>query len=163
MNYIKLDTEFAVEGIVSAFKYTFPKNFQYDGEKHDNWEFVFVESGSFLAKADDKKYVIRSGELICHKPMEYHNLNPYHDDATAIIFCFHCEDKKMEFFKNKILSVDQHQRFYLNDIVVNAKNFFAPKDPLQIAKDGYMQKSEEATAANAHYLKNSIEFTIIFC
>lgn len=161
MNYIKLDTEITVEGIVSAFRYTFPKNFQYDGERHDNWEFVFVESGSFLAKADDKKYIIRSGELICHKPMEYHNLNPYHSDATAIIFCFHCMDKKMEFFENKILSVDQHQRLYINDIVANAKSFFIQKEPLQISKDGYMQKSEQATPANAHFLKNSIELLIL--
>ncbi len=161
MRYTKLDTEINVTGIVSAFRYTFPKEFEYGGESHDSWEFVFVESGSFLAKADDKKYVIRSGELICHKPMEYHNLNPYHSDATAVIFCFQCEDKKMEFFENKILSVDPHQRFYLNDIAANAKEFFAYKDPLEISKDGFMEKSDKATLANSHFLKNSIELLIL--
>lgn len=161
METIKIDKEIRVFGLFSAFRYTFQKNFHYNGEKHDGWEFVFVESGKMSALADDKKYIIKSGEMICHKPMEFHNLNPYHSDATAIIFCFHCEDEKMRFFDNKILSVNQRQRLYLSDIITHAEAYFDPKDPLDIAKDGFMTKKEESAAFHLQFIQNSIELLLL--
>ncbi len=161
MQYISLEREVNVDGLVSAFSHTFRKDFRYAGERHDGWEFVFVESGRIIAEAEGKKYIIKSGELICHKPMEFHNFNPYHVDATAIIFCFHCADEKMNFFANKILSLNQRQRLYLQDIVAHAQTFLQPDDPLHIAQQGCMRKSETATALQAQCLKNTIELLIV--
>ena len=161
METMKFDKEISVFGLFSAFRYTFQKDFHYNGEKHDGWEFVFVESGKMSALADDKKYIIKSGEMICHKPMEFHNLNPYHSDATAIIFCFHCSDEKMRFFDNKILSVNQRQRLYLNDIITHAEAYFHSKDPLEIAKDGFMVKKEDAAPFHLQFIQNSIELLLL--
>lgn len=158
---IPLNEEIQVTSLVSAFRYTFSKNFKYDGEKHDGWEFVYVDSGKIAIQADDKKYILKAGELVCHKPMEFHTLSPYHSDATATIFCFHCSGEKMRFFENKILSIDQHQRLYLNDIVTHANAFLIPKLPLDINRDGYMQKKPSGSCIDAHFIKNSIELVIL--
>ncbi len=161
MKTIQTEKEIRVFGLFSAFRHTFQKDFRYNGEKHEGWEFVFVESGKIAALADDKKYIIKSGEMICHKPMEFHNLNPYHSDATAIIFCFHCSDETMHFFENKILSVNQRQRLYLNDIVTHAETYFDQKDPLDIAKDGFMTKKDDAAPLHLQFIQNSIELLLL--
>ena len=153
--------EIQVFGLFSAFRYTFQKDFSYNGERHAGWEFVFVESGKMSAYADDKKYIIKSGEMICHKPMEFHNLQPYHSDATAIIFCFHCSDKTMSFFEDKILSVNQRQRLYLGDIVTHAESYFAPKSPLDISTDGFMTPRDNASTLHLQFIQNTIELLLL--
>ncbi len=155
------EKEIQVFGLFSAFRHTFQKDFHYDGESHEGWEFVFVESGRMSAVADDKRYVIKSGEMICHKPLEFHNLSPYHSDATAIIFCFHCSDGAMSFFENKILSVNQRQRLYLNDIATHADTYFAEKDPLSIARDGFMSKKKGASPLHLQFIHNTIELLLL--
>ena len=161
MNQMKNQKEIQVFGLFSAFRYTFQKDFHYNGEKHEGWEFVFVESGKISVLADDKKYIIKSGEMICHKPMEYHNLNPYHSDATTIIIGFHCSDEKMRFFENKILSVNLRQRLYLGDIVTHAESYFVQKDPLDISKDGFMSKRKNAASFHLQFIQNSIELLLL--
>jgi AraC-like DNA-binding protein len=153
--------EIQVFGLFSAFRHTFQKDFSYNGEMHAGWEFVFVESGKMSAYADDKKYIIKSGEMICHKPMEFHNLQPYHSDATAIIFCFHCSNSVMSFFENKILAVNQRQRLYLGDIVTHAEAYFSPKSPLDIATDGFMAPNENASALHLQFIQNTIELLLL--
>lgn len=161
MKKLPLVSEVNATRLVSAFHYVFREDFHYDGECHEGWEFVFVDSGRIMAKAGDKRYIIKSGEMICHKPMEYHNLNPYHGDASATIFCFHCADEKMRFFENKIISVNQRQRLYLNDIVTCADHLLVAKSPLEIARDGFMEKRESATASHVQFMKNTIELLIL--
>ncbi len=161
MNSEILRNEVSVNRLYSAFRYEFPEEFSNKGEKHNSWEFVYVESGRISVKADQKKYVVKSGEMICHKPMEFHALAPYHSRATAIIFCFECAGEKMKYFENKIINVNHKQRFYLNELVATAEKFFVKKEPDLISKDGFMERSRDSSDIDAQYLKNTIESLII--
>lgn len=161
MTYFPLNSAVRVTGLVSAFHFSFQEDFQYDGECHPGWEFVFVESGRIMARAGSNRYIIKSGEMICHKPMEYHNLNPYHGNASAIIFCFHCADEPMQLFQDKILAVNQRQRQYLSDIVTFSETLLLPKSPLEIARDGYMDRHPDAAEEQEQFMKNTIELLIL--
>ena len=158
---IPLSREIRVTGLVSAFHTHFAADFRYEGEKHDGWEFVYVESGRIRAKADDNVYILKSGEMVCHKPQEFHSIQPYHGPADVIIFCFDCSGEKMRFFNNKILFINQRQKQYLNDIAIGAGEVFTPKDPLEIGRDGHMDRSPEATPLQEQFLKNTIELLIL--
>lgn len=161
MEYISLETPMQVSSLVSAFRCSLQQDFRYAGEVHTGWEFVYVESGRIMAQADDKRYIVRSGEMIFHKPMEYHNLNPYHGDATIIICCFHCSYPDMKFFENKILSLNQRQKQYLADIVTNGESFLLQKSPTEISADGRMFQNPKGTAINGQYIKNTIELLLL--
>lgn len=67
----------------------------------------------------------------------------------------------MRFFENKIFTLSQRQRLLLYDLVTAAELFLEPKTPLEIAKDGYMQKKLSATAETAQFIKDSIELLIL--
>lgn len=161
MEYINLETPMQVTGLVSAFRCNLQQDFRYDGEVHTGWEFVYVESGRIMAQADDKRYIVRSGEMIFHKPMEYHNLNPYHGDATIIVCCFHCSYPDIKFFENKILSLNQRQKQYLADIVANGEAFLLQKDPKEISADGRMFSKPGSAAVNGQAIKNTIELLLL--
>lgn len=158
---IPLSSEIRVTGLVSAFHTHFDSDFRYSGEKHDGWEFVYVESGRVRAKADDNVYILKSGEMVCHKPQEFHSIQPYHGAADVIIFCFDCAGEKMSFFNNKILFINQRQKQYLNDIALSAGEVLLPKSPLEIARDGHMDRSPNAAPIQEQFLKNTIELLIL--
>ncbi len=150
-----------VTNLKSAFYYDVPHDFVYSGERHSGWEFVYVEKGKVCATAENSKYILKSGEMVCHKPMEFHKLEPYQADATIIVFCFECNDFSMQFFSNKIISVNQRQKLYLNDIVTYAQKLFLPKSPLGISRDGGMERSTEAGIESEQFIKNTIELLVL--
>ncbi len=158
---ISLSEEITVTRLISAFYYDFPKDFDYDGESHPGWEFVYVEKGRICVSADDMTYILKSGEMVCHKPFEFHALRPYQGEASVIIFCFHCDGSTMSYFNNKILSVSQRQKQYLNDIAVGARSLLLPKSPIDIVKDRAMDRAPAGTVAHEQYIKNTIELLIL--
>jgi AraC-like DNA-binding protein len=156
-----LGEKIRVTNLKSAFYYDVPYDFAYNGERHSGWEFVYVEKGKVRATAENSKYILKSGEMVCHKPMEFHKLEPYQEGTTIIVFCFECNDFSMQFFNNKIISVNQRQKLYLNDIVTYAQKLFLPKSPLGIAKDGGMERNREATTEIEQFIKNTIELLVL--
>ncbi len=160
-NIVVLNSQINVEGMSSAFHASLPSDFKYDGEEHNGWEFVYVESGSIKVGSDDKTYILRKGELICHKPHEFHTIRSYRGESDVIIFCFHCNAKEMQFFNNKIFFVNHRQKMYLNDIVAASTHLFLPKDPIAISDDEGMDKNPEANYVSEQFLKNSLELLIL--
>ncbi len=163
VNYagIELNNEIIVEKLQSAFRYAFPNDFSYDGESHSAWEFVYLEKGKATVTADNMTYLIKGGEMVCHKPFEHHSIAPYHNDAVAIIICFDCKSAQMEFFNNKIMSIPLRSKNLLNEIAEKAEKIFEPKEPMEIAKDYGMNRSNMSTALSEQYIKNAIEMLII--
>ena len=103
-----------VSKVISDFYYEIPEDFSYGGEKHAGWEFVFVEGGKVRAGADNATYILKRGEMVCHKPNEFHTIRPAEKNTSVIILCFESDNGYMEYFNNKILSLNQRQKQYLN-------------------------------------------------
>lgn len=158
---VPLNNEIRVTRLISAFYYEFPEDFKFDGESHPGWEFVYVEKGSVSVRADHMTYVLKSGEMVCHKPHEFHRITPYQGRASVIIFCFECLGERMQYFNNKIITINQRQKHYLNDIVENASKLLLPKSPLDIVKDGAMDRSPAGTVSQEQYIGNTIELLIL--
>ncbi len=158
---VALSQVLSVNRVISAFYHRFSPGFYYDGEQHPGWEFVYVESGQARAKAGDQTYILKSGEMVCHKPMEFHRIEPYHGDAGIIIICFDCQSEKMQFFRNKILTLSPRQKQYLNDIVSFGEQLLQPKSPLDIVRDGAMDRRADARPDTEQQVKNTTELLIL--
>lgn len=64
----------SITGIHSLFEGNFSPEFYFEGECHSPWEMVYVLEGSAGITADDKIYTISKGDMIFHKPMEFHKI-----------------------------------------------------------------------------------------
>ena len=63
-----------VDKLITLFYMELPKDFCYDGERHDFWEMVYIDKGEMLCVADQNRFTLKSGEVTFHRPNEFHNL-----------------------------------------------------------------------------------------
>jgi len=66
MEFIKamLNKEFVIKSIVSLHYFEFAKDFLFKGEKHDFWEFLYVDKGEVEVLADESGYNLKQGDII---------------------------------------------------------------------------------------------------
>lgn len=69
-----LQRKFSILAIHSAFAEDRETNFYFNGEVHDFWEVVYVVSGTIGVTEDEHVYELSEGDIIFHKPMEFHKV-----------------------------------------------------------------------------------------
>lgn len=74
-----------VTSLVEIYNRPRPKGFYFQGESHDFWEGVYVHEGEVSATADEQVYQLRPGQLLLHKPMEFHRIWSAPDCAPRIV------------------------------------------------------------------------------
>jgi len=91
----------------------FPHPYYFPGEFHPFWEMVYATDGTFRAAANEKVYTMKKGDVIFHKPMEFHRLwSLEHQDLHAYIIGFCATGSLLEQLEDGafVLSPDQQTR-----------------------------------------------------
>ena len=65
-----------INSVITAFNAERQKGFYFSGEMHNFWELVYVVSGRVMATSEEKVFSLSEGQLIFHKPMEFHQKSP---------------------------------------------------------------------------------------
>ena len=93
------------------------KNFYYEGVKHDFWELVYIDKGEMICTADEKRFVLKSGEMTFHKPNEFHNLSGDSNIAPNVsILTFECKSRAMKHFEGKIFQLSSEEKSLLSTL-----------------------------------------------
>ncbi len=126
-NYVPtvLRREITVDAIVTVHYFEHAKDYMFEGEKHDFWELVYVDKGRLEAVADDQAFELEQGQIVFHKPNEFHNL--YANGIIApnvVIVAFVCSSPAMAFFENKTTYVTARQRDLLARIIEEGRRAF---------------------------------------
>lgn len=115
---IKLEKVIEVERIVSLFYFEYAKDFVFPGESHDFWEFLYVDKGQVEVMADTEGYQLEQGEIIFHKPNEFHSVWANGKIApNLIVVSFVCNSPAMKFFENKILKAGEQEKTILANLI----------------------------------------------
>ena len=120
LNYIKhkIANLINITKIVTIHYYEFNKNYSYDGESHDFWEIVYVDAGKVQIKANNKEFHLKQGEIIFHKPNEFHTINTSEETAANVfVISFVCSSEAMNFFKGKTMTVPSKLKKYISTII----------------------------------------------
>lgn len=72
---IPLAKDLSVEKIYTIHYFEYCNDFSYPGEQHDFWEFQCVDKGTARIQADEEVHVLTHGQIIFHRPNEFHNLS----------------------------------------------------------------------------------------
>ncbi len=64
----------SIDCVYSAFDRTFEPDFKFKGERHNFWELVYVIDGVVGVAEDEKIYELTKGNIVFHKPMEFHRI-----------------------------------------------------------------------------------------
>ena len=127
MSYIGLTLEdsLRIDELFTIHYFEYTGQFHFTGESHDFWEFVCVDKGSVKICMDETELTLHKGEIAFHEPNEFHNVSTYSQIApNLVVISFKCCSPLMEFFKKKVLKIDEKERSLLAKILVEAQNLF---------------------------------------
>ena len=123
-----------IRDVYSIHYFEYMCDFSFPGESHDFWEFLCVDKGEVNVIAGDKFHVLKKGEIIFHKPNEFHNVKSNGLIApNLVVISFSCSSPAMSFFEEKILQISEPERLLLGQIIQEAKHVFEGRmdDPYQ--------------------------------
>ncbi len=150
----KLSLEVDIEKISSILYYDFTKDFVFKGEAHDYWELVYTDRGEIIATAEDSDFFIKQGEIIFHKPNEFHKLRCNGVIApNVIVISFHTKSSAMQYFHNKHLKVPPEYRWIIAKIIEEGERTF-------IKNAG--KSAEEKPIGGEQLIKSYLEMLFIY-
>ena len=128
MNYksIELTPDFSIRQIYSIHYYEYMSDFYFAGEFHDFWEFLYVDKGEVSVSSGKQKRNLTQGQVIFHKPNEFHNVEANGIVApNLVVISFACSSPAMTFFENRVCQVTQGQKRLLANILAEARSSFS--------------------------------------
>lgn len=122
---LRLKQNITINGIVTIHYFDYMSDFSFPGEAHDFWELLCMDRGEIYVQADDKLHVLKRGDIIFHKPNEFHNVKANGQiSPSLVVISFKCLSPAMMFFENKILSIDEKERNLLAEIIIEARSSY---------------------------------------
>lgn len=136
MNYkpISLNNEFNVEKLYTIHYFEYMNDFSFQGESHNFWEFLYVDKGAVEITAGSFSHRLEKGDIVFHQPNEFHKVTADGKIApNLIVVSFECHSPHMDFFRHKILRLDETERSILGIIISEARETFDGRldDPYQ--------------------------------
>ncbi len=129
LNYIKhkIANLININKIVTIHYYELDKDFCYNGESHNFWEMVYVDSGTVEIDAGKTPITLNQGEVIFHKPNEFHTLKADRKTASNVfVISFVCSSDSMKFFNGKTMQVPQKLKKIISSIIEEYLETFVP-------------------------------------
>lgn len=121
----KLSNVINVSKIVTVHYFELDKNFKFEGESHDFWEMVYVDKGEICVTAKDKTHILKQGDIIFHKPNEFHTIGANGITAPNVfVITFVCKSPSMNFFRSKRTRAPQNLKEYIRQIIIESKNTY---------------------------------------
>lgn len=115
-----------IEEIVTIHYFEFAKDYVFKGEKHDFWEFLYVDRGQVEILAENKGYKLLQGDIVFHKPNEFHAVWANGIIApNIVVISFHCNSEIMKFFEYKILKLSNNCKRIIGEIIKEGKKSFS--------------------------------------
>lgn len=126
INYIKIKpkTLINVSRIVTIYYFEFGPNFSYEGERHDFWEMVYVDKGSVIVGREDEELVLNQGEVVFHKPNEFHSIRSLNSSPNFFIISFECNSIAMKYFEGFKVKLDEKLKVFISSIVKEASKTY---------------------------------------
>ena len=156
----ELHMALTIHRIVTIHYFEYTSNYYFEGEEHPFWEFLYVDKGEVDVVGGDRHYVLKKGQIIFHKPGEFHKLWANGEVApNLVVAAFECESPAMRFFEEKVLNAGDVERECMASIVSEAEAAFA--SPLNDPDTKRMQRREDVPFAAEQMIRLDLERMLI--
>lgn len=144
--------------IISIHYYEFDKNFYFDGESHNFWEIVYVDAGNVHIKTNDNEFYLKQGDILFHKPNEFHTLKTDKGSAANVfVITFFCSSEAMSFFREKSMALPGKLKKYISSITEEYLQAFNP----MAVEDTELRAKEDAPIGSLQMIKTYLEQFLI--
>lgn len=127
MTYVptRLKSEIIIRSIVTIHYFEYMKDFFFQGETHNFWEFLYVDKGAVMVQADEEWIFLKAGDIIFHQPNEFHairSIGKTSPNLIAVSFITH--SSAVWQFAKKHFTLNQEERILLAKIIDEAAHSF---------------------------------------
>ncbi len=158
---VVLEDSVTINRIISVHYFQYMSDFSFPGESHDFWELVCVDRGEIDALAGDRRLTLKKGNILFHKPNEFHNvLTNGKVSPSLVVIGFECHSPAIKSFEDQLMSVQDTEKELLAQIIVEARNTFSGRldDPYQ---EELIFNSEPLTFGSAQLISHYLEQLMI--
>ena len=121
----KVENLLNISKMVTVHYFHFRAGFNSVGESHDFWEMVYADKGALICECDDETVTIEEGEVIFHKPGEYHiHRTPEDQTASIFIISFVCKSEAVNFFAGKRMRLERELLKYIYMLIEESRMTF---------------------------------------
>lgn len=120
VNYVGIPMQnvIQIEELFTIHYYELGKNFKYLGEVHNFWELLYVDKGCVEIFGGNKRYYLEQGEVIFHKPLEFHSVASSGKTAPNVaIISFSSNSSVMSEFDERIMKISSKGSELLSKII----------------------------------------------
>ena len=111
-----LEPKIEIDYLVTVHYFEYGKNFNFDIEKHDFWEFVYVDKGEATVLSGDVRYALRQGDMFFHQPNTPHAAVANGVVApNMVILSFGTKSPAMDWFAERRLSIHEEEKELLQE------------------------------------------------
>ncbi|MEE1048288.1 MAG: AraC family transcriptional regulator [Clostridia bacterium] len=131
---IPLKNTLNVSNVITILCYDLAPTYHNKGERHDFWEFVYIDRGTINVYTDNNFLHLSKGDIIFHRPNEFHKIVCNGKESASIfIITFDCHSAAMKFFYNKIINLPKELHPLMKKIIEESSNtFHITKYPLTL-------------------------------
>ena len=117
-----LTDDLHVDQIFTIHYFEYMSDFYFPGERHDFWEFQFVDKGEAEICTDNGTHILSRSQVIFHRPNEFHTLKASGQTApNIVVVSFSCSSPCMKFFDRKMFTVSASERNLMGLIIAEAR------------------------------------------
>lgn len=155
-----LHQEFVIDKLITFHYKELTSKFNTKGERHDFWEFAYVDAGEVEIYTDTNRYALRQGDIVFYSPNEFHAGKAINDTAPKlVIVSFDCTAECIEFFRGKALRLDDEERTILSRIIKEGTHAFNP--PVDSPFMRFPNKKPGAPFGSEQIIRNYLEILLI--
>lgn len=155
-----LREEFNISRIITIHYFEYTNTYSFTGESHDFWEFLCVDKGEVTVLAGKNSHILTRGQIIFHKPNEFHSVKANGQVApNLVVIAFECDSPCMKRFENLITKIGENERAILAKIIHEAKQCI--RTPLDDPFTQKMIRKSEAPFGSEQLIKLNLEFFLI--
>ena len=158
---VVLEDSVTINRIISVHYFQYMSDFSFPGESHDFLELVCVDRGEIDALAGDRRLTLKKGNILFHKPNEFHNvLTNGKVSPSLVVIGFECHSPAIKSFEDQLMSVQDTEKELMAQIIVEARNTFSGRldDPYQ---EELIFNSEPLTFGSAQLISHYLEQLMI--
>lgn len=120
---LKITRSLNIESFFTAFETKQRANFVFKGERHNFWELVYVVDGCVGVAEDDKIYELKTGDIIFHKPMEFHRIwSAAQTSPHLIIMSFSVSGNSIESLAGGVFKLGEKSKVLLLEALEELQN-----------------------------------------
>lgn len=158
--FTPLHSDIHITDVITIHYFEYRSDFYFPGEQHDFWEFLFVDKGEVFVNVEKEEHTLHTGDIIFHKPNEFHNVRANGVVApNLVVVAFSCDSPAMEYFHNRILKAGEKERTLLARLVNEALLTFS--SPLDNPYLTALELKDELPFASLQMIKLCLEELLI--